>query len=131
MDAPADYLRRQGLLDRQDRSELAPPCTVDVGARLTERSQRGWRRIVLNLLPCGLGGVKMGTGIVSIPFHNLPYSADWLYWIFVVIFSANIIISQGFLNISILRYNIFRGDVVCNAEAPCAVPVSASVLFST
>ena len=51
----------------------------------------------------------MGTGIVSILLHNLPYNARWLYWISVVIFCLNIFLFVFFVLISIVRYTIFRG----------------------
>ncbi|PON20639.1 sulfite transporter Ssu1 [Trichoderma gamsii] len=30
--------------------------------------------------------VNMGTGIVSILLHNLPYNGTWLYWVSVIFF---------------------------------------------
>ena len=49
----------------------------------------------------------MGTGIVSILLHNLPYNGHWLYWISVVIFALNVLLFCAFLIISILRYAIY------------------------
>jgi tellurite resistance protein TehA-like permease len=51
----------------------------------------------------------MGTGIVSILLHNLPYNARWLYWISIVIFCLNIFLFILFTGISIVRYTVFRG----------------------
>lgn len=49
----------------------------------------------------------MGTGIVSILLHDLPYNGEWLYWISVVIFALNVSLFMVFLLLSILRYAIF------------------------
>ena len=49
----------------------------------------------------------MGTGIVSILLHNLPYNGAWLYWISVAIFALNVLLFVTFLLISILRYTIY------------------------
>ena len=51
--------------------------------------------------------VTMGTGIVSILLHNLPYNGIWLYWISVVIFALNVLLFTSFLIISILRYVLY------------------------
>lgn len=51
----------------------------------------------------------MGTGIVSILLHNLPYNARWIYWISIVFFAANIFLFVLFSFISILRYVMFPG----------------------
>ena len=49
----------------------------------------------------------MGTGIVSILIHNLPYNGVWLYWISVVLFALNVFIFINFLLLSIMRYTIY------------------------
>jgi len=49
----------------------------------------------------------MGTGIVSILLHNLPYNGPWLYWISVIIFCLNVVLFITFLCISILRYTLY------------------------
>jgi tellurite resistance protein TehA-like permease len=46
----------------------------------------------------------MGTGIVSILLHNLPYNAKWLYWASVGIYSLNVALFLTFFTISVLRY---------------------------
>jgi tellurite resistance protein TehA-like permease len=48
--------------------------------------------------------VTMGTGIVSILLHNLPYNALWIYYISVVFFIFNLIIFFIFTAISVVRY---------------------------
>lgn len=49
----------------------------------------------------------MGTGIVSILLHNLPYNGAWLYWISVVLFALNVLLFLSFLFISGLRYTLY------------------------
>lgn len=49
----------------------------------------------------------MGTGIVSILLHNLPYNGSWLYWISVIIFTTNVLLFLLFLFMSILRYLLY------------------------
>jgi Voltage-dependent anion channel len=49
----------------------------------------------------------MGTGIVSILLHNLPYNGDWLYWISVIIFCLNIVLFVTFFLISVVRYTVY------------------------
>jgi tellurite resistance protein TehA-like permease len=73
-----------------------------------ERNRHGWRRIVLNFTPSWYS-VTMGTGIVSILLHNLPYNGVWLYWISIVIFAFNVFLFLLFTVISVLRYTLFSG----------------------
>ena len=49
----------------------------------------------------------MGTGIVSLLLHNLPYNGIWLYWISVVIFALNVLLFITGSIISILRYTLY------------------------
>ena len=51
--------------------------------------------------------VIMGTGIVSILLHNLPYNGRWLYWISVIIFCLNVALFILFLFISTVRYTVY------------------------
>lgn len=46
----------------------------------------------------------MGTGIVSILLHNLPYNAPWIYYISLIFFILNIILFVVFTIISLIRY---------------------------
>ncbi|KAJ9602017.1 Plasma membrane sulfite pump involved in sulfite metabolism [Cladophialophora chaetospira] len=75
---------------------------------IDKRNNHGWRRVVVNFTPSWFV-VIMGTGIVSILLHNLPYNGTWLYWISVVILCLNVTLFTIFLAISILRYTYFRG----------------------
>lgn len=49
----------------------------------------------------------MGTGIVSILLHNLPYNGAWLKYISVIIFVFNIFLFCTFLAISLARYILY------------------------
>ncbi|KAH1450963.1 hypothetical protein KXX16_006174 [Aspergillus fumigatus] len=49
----------------------------------------------------------MGTGIVSILLNTLPYNAQWLYWISVVIFAINVLLFITGCIISFLRYTLY------------------------
>jgi tellurite resistance protein TehA-like permease len=49
----------------------------------------------------------MGTGIVSILLHNLPYNAVWLYWLSIVIFTLNVLLFMTGSIITILRYSLY------------------------
>lgn len=51
--------------------------------------------------------VTMGTGIVSILLHNLPYNGVWLYWISVTIFALNVLLFSMGCIMSILRYTLY------------------------
>ena len=46
----------------------------------------------------------MGTGIVSVLLHNLPYNGAWLYYLSIVVFVLNVVLYILFLAITILRY---------------------------
>jgi Voltage-dependent anion channel len=82
-----------------------------------ERYQRGWRRIVLNFAPSWFS-VNMGTGIVSILLHNLPYNAFWLSAISIVIFGVNVLLFFIFLFLSLARYILFPGMWRCMIRHP-------------
>lgn len=64
----------------------------------------------------------MGTGIVSILLHNLPYNGAWLYWISVIFFVLNLTLFILFTVISALRYLIYPGLFMTMIRHP-AVPL--------
>jgi Voltage-dependent anion channel len=106
--------------DPDEEGVLGPDCGLQpVGDLNTKKSknpetchapqpktERGWRRIVRNFTPSWFS-VTMGTGIVSILLHNLPYNGDWLYWISVVIFALNVALFILFTFISVVRYAVY------------------------
>jgi tellurite resistance protein TehA-like permease len=49
----------------------------------------------------------MGTGIMSITLHDLPYNAKWLQYISYVFFGLNILLFTVFLGLSIARYTVY------------------------
>ncbi|KAJ5734080.1 sulfite efflux pump SSU1 [Penicillium malachiteum] len=51
--------------------------------------------------------VTMGTGIVSILLHNIPYNGIWLYWISLGIFALSVLPFGLGCIISILRYTLY------------------------
>lgn len=94
--------------DGRCNHDASTPSIETLTNAIDKRINHGWRRVVLNFTPSWFS-VTMGTGIVSILLHNLPYNATWLYWISVVIFCLNILLFTIFLGISIVRYTYFRG----------------------
>ena len=84
---------------------------------LSERNRKGWRRYVLNFTPSWFS-VNMGTGVVSILLHNLPYNGRWLYWISVLIFALNVFLFCVFTVVSFLRYTLFKGLWACLIRHP-------------
>lgn len=64
-------------------------------------------RYWLSTVPVRWFSVTMGTGIVSILLHNLPYNGTWLYWISVAMFALNVVLFGLFLLISIVRYAVY------------------------
>ncbi|KAJ5265207.1 uncharacterized protein N7525_007401 [Penicillium rubens] len=90
------------------------PCSEHNGKFETNRNlevmihaknQKGLRRVIVNFTP----SATMGTGIVSILLHNLPYNGTSIYWISVVIFAFNVFLFVLFTLISAARYTLFRG----------------------
>ncbi|EPE29013.1 sulfite transporter Ssu1 [Glarea lozoyensis ATCC 20868] len=66
----------------------------------------GWRKIVRNFTPSWFS-VNMGTGIVSILLHTIPFNGSWLYWISIAIFALNVILFCTFFAVSFLRYTLY------------------------
>lgn len=72
----------------------------------TVKNERGWRRIVRNFSPSWFS-VTMGTGVVAIIFHSIPWRADWLYYLSIVFFVLNVCLFTAAFTISVLRYSIW------------------------
>ncbi|KAJ2906317.1 hypothetical protein MKZ38_002033 [Zalerion maritima] len=109
----------------QDQSLANPIGTVDeyamtgalkrVGSQETVADEKeaqpakeavGWRRIVRNFTPSWFA-VNMGTGIVSILLHGLPYNAYWIRIISIGFFLLNVLLFMTFSLITILRYILY------------------------
>ncbi|KUJ20747.1 sulfite efflux pump SSU1 [Mollisia scopiformis] len=85
--------------------------------RRKNKEEEGWRRIVRNFTPSWFS-VTMGTGIVSILLHNLPYNGEWLCWISIVIFALNVILFMLCFLISLLRYTLYPQIFVAMIRHP-------------
>ena len=70
------------------------------------QAQVGWRKIVRNFSPSWFS-VTMGTGIVSLLFIAVPFTADWLYWLAVIFFGLNTLLFTCAFLISLARYTIY------------------------
>ncbi|CAG8947412.1 unnamed protein product [Penicillium salamii] len=70
------------------------------------KHEKGWRRVVRNFTPSWFS-VTMGTGIVSMLLHSLPYNGAWLYWISIVIFVLNVLLFMAGCFITILRHILY------------------------
>ncbi|EHK18278.1 uncharacterized protein TRIVIDRAFT_158830 [Trichoderma virens Gv29-8] len=66
--------------------------------------------------------INMGTGIVSILLHNLPYNGAWLHYISIIFFVLNLALFVLFTFISALRYLIYPGLFMTMIRHP-AVPL--------
>lgn len=51
--------------------------------------------------------VNMGTGIVSILLHNLPYNAVWIRYVSYVFFCTNMILFGIFTLLTAARYTLY------------------------
>lgn len=49
----------------------------------------------------------MGTGIVAIIFHSIPWRADWLYYLSIIFFVLNVGLFSAAFTTSVLRYAIW------------------------
>jgi tellurite resistance protein TehA-like permease len=78
----------------------------------------------------------MGTGIVSILLHNLPFDNRGLYWISVVLFVINLVLFIVFSIITTARYVIYRGMWTAMIQHPVmplflgAIPIGFSTVIT-
>jgi tellurite resistance protein TehA-like permease len=78
----------------------------------------------------------MGTGITAILLHDLPYNAQWLYWLSIAVFALNVVLFTSFLFVSLARYLVWSGtwtDMIYNPEQSLflgAVPMSLGTIVS-
>ena len=85
---------------------MAKVCAPTVGYENVGRDADVARRSVRNFTPSWFA-VNMGTGIVSILLHTLPYDGRWLYWLSVVVFCVNTALFVFFNVVSFLRYALY------------------------
>ncbi len=93
-----DKVILETIKDFEGSSEISPLRKRSWHAELTESGADDANRWF---------SVTMGTGIVSILLHNLPYNAKWLYWISVVVFVVNVALFVIFTCISVIRYTMY------------------------
>lgn len=98
-----------------DSEKLDHPLTRYMSRRDTEHLHQfakyenckdGWRSIILTFTPSWFS-VTTGTGVVPVLLHNLPYNADWIHWLSVVLFALNVGLFMTFTVMTILRYILF------------------------
>lgn len=85
--------------------------------QLHESNQHGWRKICLNFTPSWFS-VTMGTGIVSILLERLPYNAQWLHYLAIIVFVLNVVLFVMFTFISLVRYTVYRGIFMAMLKHP-------------
>lgn len=90
----------------QTTAPTPPPNPTPTPAPPSKVFSREWRRRILNFTPSWFS-VNMGTGIVSILLHNLPFQFPGLKVIGVVIFCLNVLLFVVFFGISCLRYILY------------------------
>ncbi|KAF9889344.1 hypothetical protein FE257_007454 [Aspergillus nanangensis] len=66
----------------------------------------GWRRVVSNFSPSWFS-TTMGTGIVSILFHLIPFGHPVLHYLSLIFFVTNALLFALVLSMSILRYVLY------------------------
>jgi tellurite resistance protein TehA-like permease len=78
----------------------------------------------------------MGTGIVAVLLHDLPYNARWLHWLSISVFILNVVLFGLFLAVSLARYIIWPGSwtaMIRHPEQslfPGAIPISLGTIVS-
>ncbi|KAF5876149.1 putative c4-dicarboxylate transporter malic acid transport protein [Botrytis fragariae] len=106
-------IARQDANRKTDDGNTIPSSYGSGGAKTFDpvdieiaKQNTGWRKIVRNFTPSWFS-VTMGTGIVSILLHNLPYNGAWLNYVSIIIFVLNIVLFCTFLGISLVRYILY------------------------
>ncbi|KAK9592254.1 hypothetical protein V6000_003402 [Aspergillus fumigatus] len=70
------------------------------------RYHAGWRRVVSHFSPSWFS-TTMGTGIVAILFHLIPFGHTYLHYVSIVFFIFNVVLFAVVLSMSILRYTLY------------------------
>ncbi|GES61286.1 C4-dicarboxylate transporter/malic acid transport protein [Aspergillus terreus] len=75
-------------------------------SRSFSRYSAGWRRVVSHFSPSWFS-TTMGTGIVAILFHLIPFGHPVLHYISIVFFLINVLLFTIVLGMSVLRYVLY------------------------
>lgn len=97
----------ENTLTNQEQTEEHVSETTPVPKWL-RKEKIEWRRRIQNFTPSWFA-VTMGTGIVAVLLHQMPYNADWLRIVSIVIFVLNAVLFTAILATSILRYTLYPG----------------------
>ncbi|KAG9561580.1 sulfite efflux pump SSU1, partial [Aureobasidium melanogenum] len=73
---------------------------------LPKQDDHGWRRVVRGFTP-SMFSITMGTGVVAILIHQMPYNSSWTNYPCYIVFGLNVLIFISALLISILRYALW------------------------
>ncbi|KEQ99180.1 hypothetical protein AUEXF2481DRAFT_1992 [Aureobasidium subglaciale EXF-2481] len=73
---------------------------------LPRQDDHGWRRIVRGFTP-SMFSITMGTGVVAILLHQMPYNSSWTNYPCYIVFGLNVLIFVSALFVSILRYALW------------------------
>ncbi|ROT40635.1 hypothetical protein SODALDRAFT_376410 [Sodiomyces alkalinus F11] len=83
------------------------PGTENGNCVSISKDEVGWRRAIRNFTPSWFA-VNMGTGVVSILLHTLPYNARWIsHGVAIAFFVLNIVVFIIFTVMSIMRYTLY------------------------
>ncbi|KEQ65046.1 sulfite efflux pump SSU1 [Aureobasidium melanogenum CBS 110374] len=85
-----------------------PNSLSEITLAVTQPPQddHGWRRIVRGFTP-SMFSITMGTGVVAILIHQMPYNSSWTNYPCYIVFGLNVLIFVSALLISILRYALW------------------------
>jgi tellurite resistance protein TehA-like permease len=97
---------RAGGVASTTTSDSKPGSAPPSSPQYNSKNDHGWRRVVRNFSPSWFS-VTMGTGIVAVLFANIPWRADWLYYLSIIFFILNTVLFFSAFAISILRYTIW------------------------
>lgn len=112
-------------IDSEPSTRDTSPASTRIGSTL---NQPPWREqtlsqklstATLHLTPAFFT-ISMGVGITSILLYTLPYNADWLRTIGIVIFVLNVVIFILLLLGTIARAVIFPGVFIASIRHPVA-----------
>lgn len=104
--APTPCAASAAACGSKKRPVMLPCGALAPGDDADSRDNYGWRRIVRNFTPSWFS-VCMGTGIVAILLHNMPYNAEWVRYVAIVVFCLNVLQFVAFAAITLTRYLVY------------------------